>query len=693
MPCPRHTAVSSDARWSPRREMRAAMTRRRPLVSSRAALIAFMLVLVVPGLALAHLGLASSTPKEGAHLAAAPRELRLRFTEAVEASVARLRLLGPNGGEVAISAVRSLPDSGQVIIADITGALEAGTYTVEWQVIGRDGHPVRGTIPFVIAPGATGVGAAITPTVTPSASDTTSMQHHDPTSMPMGEGFGAESIGYVIVRWLQFTALLLVIGTVAFAFVVLGLLRRTEPDTGTVTLMRSGAAAVGLWASVALLAVTFVRLMAQSFAMHGPGQAFSASFVGSMLTNTVWGWGWILQLIAAVLAFAAFILARREKSAGWALAAVACVALAVTPALSGHAASAPRLNGLAIASDTLHVIGAAGWLGSLLLLLAVGIPVAMRRLEGQRGATVARLVNAFSPTALGFAGLAVLTGVFSGWLHIGLSSALWQSDYGRTLLIKLAILSVVIATGAYNWLKVKPALGDDLGAQRIRRSATVEVAVGVLVLIVTAVLVATPPPMDEMTSSGDMVMDADSSGTVGMAGMDHSQMGAAAANATTPGADSGAGSMAGMDHSQMAMPAQSPAGTSAAATNGAPAAGASGSMAGMDHSKMQMGGTAAPAAERARGTATPAAGGMAGMDHSQMPMGTNRAQNATARTTAPPVTAQDRARAAADEKLQQLIAGLVKDSVVRARIQADTALRRRWADTSLRRILTSPQRP
>lgn len=78
------------------------------------------------------------------------------------------------------------------------------------------------------------------------------------------------------------------------------------------------------------------------------------------------------------------------------------------------------------------------------------------------------------------------------------------------------------------------------------------------------------------------------------------------------------------------------------------------------------------------------------MDHSQMPMGTNRPQAAAGGNTAPRVTAQDQARAAADDKLQQLIAGLVKDSVVRARIQADTALRRRWADTSLRRILINP---
>ena len=75
-------------------------------------------------------------------------------------------------------------------------------------------------------------------------------------------------------------------------------------------------------------------------------------------------------------------------------------------------------------------------------------------------------------------------------------SALWQSEYGRTLLLKLGILSVVAGTGAYNWLRVKPALGSIEGAVRIRRSATLELAVGVLVLVVTAVLVATPTPMD-----------------------------------------------------------------------------------------------------------------------------------------------------------------------------------------------------
>ena len=263
--------------------------------------------------------------------------------------------------------------------------------------------------------------------------------------------------------------------------------------------MRTSAASVGLGASVTLLAVALLRLVAQSVAMHGAADAFDATFVSTMLANTIWGWGWILQVVATIVAIAAFRSARRARSVvGWSIATVACAALALTPALSGHAAAAPRLTGLAIALDTLHVIGAAGWLGSLLLVVVAGIPVAMRVDQGRRGAVVARLVSAFSPTALIFAGIVVVTGLFAGWLHIGFSAALWESAYGRTLLIKLGILSVVMATGAYNWLRVRPALGDDLGARRIRRSATVEVGVAVLVLIATAVLVATPPPM-EMT--------------------------------------------------------------------------------------------------------------------------------------------------------------------------------------------------
>jgi putative copper export protein len=86
--------------------------------------------------------------------------------------------------------------------------------------------------------------------------------------------------------------------------------------------------------------------------------------------------------------------------------------------------------------------------------------------------------------------------LFAAWIHLGSVPAIWQTRYGQLLIIKLTILSVVAVTGAYNWLRVKPTLGHVEGGVRIRRSATVEVVIGVLVLLVTAILVATPTAMD-----------------------------------------------------------------------------------------------------------------------------------------------------------------------------------------------------
>lgn len=480
------------------------MRHRYALLAVRVLLAVAALLVWLPQPALAHLGLQHSAPAEGAHFAEAPRELRLTFTEAVALAVTRLRLIGPNGAEVPLSPLRHDTDSTQVIVADVLGSLEGGVYRLEWQVIGRDGHPVRGTIAYVVAPGATGLTDTDTAAGSPrldgaegqaAREGVAEAPHHDPVAMPSGEFFGAESPGFVVVRALQFMALLAVIGALAFALVVLRLFGRTTQDEGFVRTMRTRAAKFGAWAAALLLASALLRLYAQSLALHGPGEVLDGALIAAMLRKTGWGLAWIIQVGGSLAALAGFVIARRGQSSGWTLAAIAGAVLATTPALSGHAAAADPML-LAVASDTLHVIGAAGWLGSLLFVLGVGIPCAMALETGRRGAATAELVNAFSPTALAFATLTVVTGLFASWLHIGFSSALWTSDYGRTLLIKLAVLSVVLLTGAYNWRRVRPALGDDIGAQRIRRSATVELATAALVVLVTAVLVATPPPVD-----------------------------------------------------------------------------------------------------------------------------------------------------------------------------------------------------
>ena len=355
-------------------------------------------------------------------------------------------------------------------------------------------------------PGAAGIGGApghVDPTagVTAPGQEAPPATHHAGASFPPENAFDAESPLYVAIRWLQFTATLIVVGTVAFRIVVLGFMSRARvPRTTFIEAAAIAAARIGFLAVAALGAVAVLRLVAQSYALHGASNAWNVVFIASMLRKTVWGWAWLLQIVGVVITLIGFSQVRgganSRRARGWLIAAVGVVALVFSPALSGHAVSAPSLTGLAVLADAAHVLGASGWLGSLLLVVIVGIPVALRGEPEDRGLAVADLVNAFSPTALAFAGITATTGVFAAWLHLGAVSALWTTTYGQTLLVKLAVLSVVGATGAYNWLRVRPVLGDLEGARRVHRSASVELAIGAIVLAVTAVLVALPTATD-----------------------------------------------------------------------------------------------------------------------------------------------------------------------------------------------------
>ena len=475
---------------------------RGPAMHGRTALLLlFLLALLLPATAEAHQRLLRTEPARDSAAASVPRELRLAFYEPVELAFTRVELIGPDGETIALGEPRL--DAPEVLVVPISGAMRVGGYTVRWATASRDGHPVRGEYGFSIAADAEGLAAA--PDHTPGGEHAGAVtapgrapppaSHHPPPSAT--PSFDADSPGYVAVRWITFLALLGVIGAVAFALPVLGLAERGGlPAEGVLVAdARRRAAALGLAAAALLAVAALARLYAQSLAMHGGGGALDAERLGAMLTRTVWGWGWMLQAAAALVAAAGFALARWGAGAGWALAALAVLALAPSAGLSGHAAAMTGTVGtLALVADALHVLAAGGWLGGLLVLMAAGVPAALRMGAEERGPAVAALVRAFSPAALAFAAVLVATGTFAAVVHVGSVEALLGSRYGTTLLVKLGVFLLVLAAGAYNYLRVRPALGDDAGTARLRRSATVEIAVGAAVLLVTAVLVATSPP-------------------------------------------------------------------------------------------------------------------------------------------------------------------------------------------------------
>lgn len=469
-------------------------------------------------LAVRHGALRRSTPAKGTVLRRVPRELRLTFTEPVERAVARLTLAHANGQLVALGSITVPPDSSTQLIAEVQGAITAGRYTVNWQVSGTDGHPVRGDFTFDVAPGADGAlapGASINadsasrPDREPTGVDTasagvmagptshTNMAHHDTTSFPVSEDtFDVEGPAYVAIRWFTYLAVLGLIGAVAFRFAVLGRVARNGETAADIFMpsAKKASASAGVVASGLVLAAAALRLVAQTAAMHGSIDGVQPTAMLPMISETTWGIGWLLLVSSGVIGLVGFLGARRHEPWGWRTAAGASALAALALALSGHAVAVPRWQGVAVTADALHVLGAGGWLGSLGVLLIAGVTAARRLEPGLRDPAVAALVRAFSPTALVAAALVSGTGLIAAWLHVGTPSALWSSQYGRLLLLKVAVVALVALTGAYNWRRVLPMLGQETGIRRLQRSASVEVAIAVVVLIITAILVATSPP-------------------------------------------------------------------------------------------------------------------------------------------------------------------------------------------------------
>jgi len=212
-----------------------------------------------------------------------------------------------------------------------------------------------------------------------------------------------------------------------------------------------------------------------------------------MTMHTRWGFALRLELGAALVALVALAFAARRLRGAWILVEISAIVLAVTPALAGHAAASPRFTALMVASDFLHVLGGGSWLGSLLAVMVVGVPLAFTRDGEERWTSVASLVNSFSPVALASAALVVVSGLLASWVHLERFSALWETAYGQVLLLKLLLVAITATIGAYNFRRVQPQLLHEMGSTRLKRSATTELTVGFLILLVTGFLTGISP--------------------------------------------------------------------------------------------------------------------------------------------------------------------------------------------------------
>jgi putative copper export protein len=201
------------------------------------------------------------------------------------------------------------------------------------------------------------------------------------------------------------------------------------------------------------------------------------------------------RVLVVVFFFGAAFWCQRRPRIGAAFAVLALGAMAA----SGHASSAsPRLP--SILDDWLHLLSAGVWVGGIALLVAVWAPM-LRRAELPARLAVAReVLPRFGRVALPAFALAASTGLVSLLTQLGHVEALWQTAYGRVLMVKIALVGVAAALSLTHAVRLRPRLlaanpHPDEGAERTHwRLLRAEPLIGGAVVAAVGVLVAFPLP-------------------------------------------------------------------------------------------------------------------------------------------------------------------------------------------------------
>ncbi len=446
-----------------------------------------------PAPAAAHTGLEAAYPAEDSLHTDPVREIRLRYTTAVQKALSAITVVGPEG-QVVASPVDTIPGSGSAEIGVRFGApLPSGSYTVEWRTAGPDSHVIRGSYSFQVRRPepldtptvATGDSAASSPGASAGGAP--------PRLATQTGGEGVEAPwgpGGLTLNWLFLASVVGMVGVVAFRWRVLGAL--AGPERSAVRSTLAGKLDRLAWV-VAGLAVVVTPLRLAYHASRLAEEDGSVLGAAGALLGSTWGASWTLEVAAAALFLMALLLARRPEPGRtpWLLAGVAALLMTLVPALVGHSGGA---GGLGVAADAVHVLGAGVWAGGLACLVLAGIPAAAahRDEEGEAPALPV-IVAAFSSLAVVAVAVLVGAGVLSAAQHVGVADLL-GTGYGRLLSVKVLVAGGALALGFYNWRVVRPQLEARPRTRLLRIPSALELTVAAAVLAVTAALIVTAKP-------------------------------------------------------------------------------------------------------------------------------------------------------------------------------------------------------
>jgi copper transport protein len=399
------------------------------------ALAALATGLVLPASASAHAYLVKTVPAASVIVNTPPPAVALTFDEAVEPRFALISVTDVQAQQETSAALHRSASNPDTLAVPLK-RLPEGWYLVYWRAISVDGHPVQGAFTFAVGPSPGPAPQFTVPHISQTA-----------TTTPL-----------LLTRWAVFLTVMSAIGLFVLRILIARpLIRRVEgTNLRVLSLAFLVASVLGL--------IALPVYLEESTAVDSLRSFFAVGALVPLWRTTAFGRGYLkMELCFALFCGAAWIalwvdrpqLPRRSIAALLALsgALAAAAAVLVLPGAAGHAAqTSPR--GVTVLLDWLHLVAGSIWLGGLLGLLVLWLSLpAARRVAG-----LIVSVPRFSNVAFVSVLLLLGTGIGETVVHLPVLQALWQTSYGKVILIKIAILLATLPLAAANLLRSKPGL-------------------------------------------------------------------------------------------------------------------------------------------------------------------------------------------------------------------------------------------
>ena len=462
------------------------------------AVLAISLIITVPNIpnSFAHAFVVKSDPAPSQSLSTPPTKVDVYFSDPIDIKYSQIKVLDSDGKQIQSGDQQYINDDQTTLSVSLPPNLKDGIYTVSTKVLDQtDGHVTENAYVF-------GVGQA----VPQNLANTLTASNYQEVSIPEAVARFPSLLGQVIVAGIA-TSTLWLWGPINKIPRLRDALSETRINIEKSTIKLS---VIG---SIVILAAGFAMIIVQAYSINaGILDAISTKF-GNM---------WILRMIASTILFALSITVyfKSKKSTNLLsrkylgiLSAVSFAVLFSTSVIS-HGAATGKIIPLLL--DFFHNVFASLWIGGIIYIAFVIMPHLRKVSSSSLGlSTISLLIPRFSTLVITVLGAVTITGPFLLYAIEGNLALTLASFYGKILIIKLILASIMIALGAYEHMFVVNKIHlttSNINTKNTHQNATldaksiinnfykrrkIEAFVGIALIATVAILVDSGLPSSE----------------------------------------------------------------------------------------------------------------------------------------------------------------------------------------------------